>query len=294
MTWLDDYYYNAISMHGTEKASLVASSLRSAVDMIEQNVVSENIQCKFTRLDGILYPHSPSEIKKLEKERDAALKCGLSDTNLINLGGGADVGGIREALVFPRNADFHPLMYLEGLVDAITKRGGRIYEGTKAYSIEADRVETESKKKIWCQATVLATNSPMNHNLAVHARQLPYRTFAIGVLCPKTAFCRADYWSTEEPYHYIRADDYDDENFLIIVGGEDHKTGHNPSYDVYAALEKHARGMWPALGEVILRWNGQVMEPADLLYLHGRDPLVADNHNRFIITGDSGQGMTGT
>jgi hypothetical protein len=30
------------------------------------------------------------------------------------------------------------------------------------------------------------------------------------------------------------------------------------------------------------------MEPADMLYLHGRDPLVAEP-NRYIITGDSGQ-----
>ena len=31
-----------------------------------------------------------------------------------------------------------------------------------------------------------------------------------------------------------------------------------------------------------------MMEPADMLYLHGRDPLVPE-HNRYIITGDSGQ-----
>ena len=61
---------------------------------------------------------------------------------------------------------------------------------------------------------------------------------------------------------------------------------------MYAALEHHARRMWPGLGDVILRWNGQVMEPSDMLYLHGRDPLVSEQ-NRCIITGDSGQGMTG-
>jgi len=39
---------------------------------------------------------------------------------------------------------------------------------------------------------------------------------------------------------------------------------------------------------VVLKWNGQVMEPADMLYLHGKDPLVSEP-NRYIITGDSGQ-----
>lgn len=36
----------------------------------------------------------------------------------------------------------------------------------------------------------------------------------------------------------------------------------------------------------------QVMEPADMLYLHGKDPLKPGSHT-YIITGDSGQGMTG-
>lgn len=205
-------------MHGQEKASLVAQSLRSAVDMIEDNVRTENIECEFTRLDGILYPHASSELSTLHKELEAAHKVGLTDTKLVDLGGGPEVGGIRECLVFPQNGEFHPLKYLDGLAEAIIRRGGRIYEGTKAWTVGADRVETDKGKKVWCDAIVLATNSPINHNLAVHARQLPYRTFAIGILCPRSEFARADYWSTEEPYHYVRAEDWDKDNYLIIVG----------------------------------------------------------------------------
>lgn len=33
-----------------------------------------------------------------------------------------------------RGADFHPLMYLEGLAEAVVKRGGRIFEGTKYWT----------------------------------------------------------------------------------------------------------------------------------------------------------------
>jgi len=132
----------------------------------------------------------------------------------------------------------------------------------------------------------------MNHNLAVHARQIPYRSYAIGLLAPRQAFHRADYWDTDQPYQYIRAEDWDDDHYLVIVGGRDHKTGTQPSEDPYVALENYVRKRWTGLGEVKLRWNGQVMEPADGLYIHGRDPLVPER-NRYIITGDSGQGMTG-
>jgi hypothetical protein len=43
------------------------------------------------------------------------------------------VGGVTECLRFPGSAEFHPLMYLEGLAAAVERHGGKIYEGTKAW-----------------------------------------------------------------------------------------------------------------------------------------------------------------
>lgn len=40
---------------------------------------------------------------------------------------------------------------------------------------DGGNVQTEDKHTVRSGALVLATNSPINHNLAVHARQLPYR-----------------------------------------------------------------------------------------------------------------------
>jgi hypothetical protein len=40
---------------------------------------------------------------------------------------------------------------------------------------EGDHVQTADGHRITCDYVVLATNSPINHNLAIHARQLPYR-----------------------------------------------------------------------------------------------------------------------
>ena len=42
--------------------------------------------------------------------------------------------------------------------------------------------------------------------------------------------------------------------------------------------------------EVKFRWSGQVMETIDGLAFIGRNPL--DHQNVFIVTGDSGMGMT--
>ncbi|KAL4858845.1 putative Rieske 2Fe-2S iron-sulfur protein YhfW [Chlorella vulgaris] len=296
-------------MHGAERTKLVAQSLMGAADWIEKVVKEEKIECEFMRVPAYLYPHATGESSMpttaksaLKKELDASVKAGLTGTKWVDLGGGPEVGGITECLEFQGSAEFHPLMYLEGLAAAVEKHGGKIYEGTKAWKAEDDKVETEDGKVVRCKAHVMATNSPCNHNLAVHSRQMPYRSYVVGLLVPRDAVKRAMYWDTAEPYHYTRLENWDDNNMLLIVGGEDHKTGSLWPYDPYAKQvpginryakpEKYARSRWTSAGATVLRWNGQVMEPADMLWLHGLNPVVPDP-NSYIITGDSGQGMTG-
>jgi nitrite reductase/ring-hydroxylating ferredoxin subunit len=101
---------------------------------------------------------------------------------------------------------------------------------------------------------------------------------------------RGLYWDTGDPYHYVRLqreNGYD----VLIVGGEDHKTGQeNDGNERFARLEQWTRARFPAALEVEYRWSGQVMEPVDGLAFIGRNPL--DEDNVYIATGDSGQGMT--
>ena len=78
---------------------------------------------------------------------------------------------------------------------------------------------------------------------------------------------------------------------ILIVGGEDHKTGQeNDGDERFARLEQWTRERFPKVSEVEFRWSGQVMEPVDGLAFIGRNPL--DDDNVYIATGDSGQGMT--
>lgn len=49
--------------------------------------------------------------------------------------------------MYPNSADFHPLKYVEGLIDAFVRRGGRYYED----SAVVDQTEY-SGKEVWHQA----------------------------------------------------------------------------------------------------------------------------------------------
>jgi Rieske Fe-S protein len=76
----------------------------------------------------------------------------------------------------------------------------------------------------------------------------------------------------------------------VIVGGEDHKTGLADDAETrFANIEAWSRIRFPGLGAVTHKWSGQVYEPVDFLPFIGRNP---GNERVFVVTGDSGQGMT--
>jgi Rieske Fe-S protein len=105
------------------------------------------------------------------------------------------------------------------------------------------------------------------------------------------------YWDTPDPYHYIRLQEvtegprggtprYD----LLLVGGEDHKVGQGDPELSLQRLEAWTRQRFPMVQQIDYAWSGQVQEPSDSLGYAGHNPL--DKENVYIITGDSGHGMT--
>jgi Rieske Fe-S protein len=99
------------------------------------------------------------------------------------------------------------------------------------------------------------------------------------------------YWDTGDPYHYVRLHAVDADRALLIVGGEDHPTGHSDdARERYIRLESWTRKRFRMAGEVVHRWSGQVIEPADGLAFIGKNP--GDSDRVFIATGDSGNGIT--
>ena len=95
-----------------------------------------------------------------------------------------------------------------------------------------------------------------------------------------------------DPYHYVRLHRLGGKtNDLLIVGGEDHKTGQFPEHGApFLNLESWARKKFPKMGNVRCRWSGQIQEPTDGLAFIGR--ALTDKQEVFVVTGDSGMGLT--
>ena len=298
---IDDSYQEIVRLHGREGGRLAYTSHRAAIDRIEAIAQLEQIGCDFQRVSGYLFPadgHGPREI---DAELDAAKAAGVVVQRLD----AAPVRGFYSGacLHFPRQAQFHPLKYLNGLAAAFTRLGGRIHTGTRATSVNGGTpasVETAEGRTVTADAAVIATNVPFNDRLTIHTKQAPYHTYVVAARVAPGAVTHALYWDTGDPYHYVRLQratnaqlggDNDEPLDLLIVGGEDHKAGQAQDADRrFEVLEGWMRERFPAAREVEFRWSGQVMETQDGLGFIGRNPLDADNV--YIATGDSGMGLT--
>ncbi|MDQ3019345.1 MAG: FAD-dependent oxidoreductase [Bacteroidota bacterium] len=289
---IDDRFTEIEKLHGKENTKLAAQSQREAINTIEKIIKDENILCDFKRVNG--YWFFKSDDKTFEEEYEAAIRAGM-DVEIID----SPINAFKnwKCLKFSKQAQFHVLKYISALAEAIVRLKGKIFTGTFVIEIKDEEsavlIKTNSGFTVNAKDAVIATNSPISDYLSMHTKQVAYRTYVVAFEIEKNSIPTALYWDTEDPYHYIRiqpAGDKDEKDILII-GGEDHKTGQekNPQQR-FVNLEKWSHEHFENLGETKYKWSGQVLEPIDGLSFIGKDP---ENSNHvYIATGDSGMGMT--
>lgn len=298
---IDDRYTEIVRLHGVEGARLAGDSHRSAIGRIESIADRERIACDFRRVSGYLFL-SPGHAQALLDEEFEAARAAAMEVERLSR---APVQGFDSGpcLHFPRQAQVHPLKYVNGLAAAFERAGGRLHGATRVTTVTGGspaRVETTDGLTVTCDAVVVATNVPFIDRLAIHTKQAPYHTYVLAARTPPGSVTPALYWDTHDPYHYVRLQrtsnaelggDNEEAVDLLIVGGEDHKAGQASDAEPrFARLEGWMREHFPSAGEIEFRWSGQVMETQDGLAFIGRNPL--DNDNVYIATGDSGMGMT--
>jgi len=151
------------------------------------------------------------------------------------------------------------------------------------------RAETESGAVITAKSVVAATATPIVNRVTIHDRQAPYRSYVLAAPIPKGDAPDILLWDTEDPYHYMRIQPGPKED-VLIVGGEDHKTGEaDDALKRRDRLYAWTRERFPSVGPIQYFWSGQLFEPVDHLPFIGRAP----NHKRvYFVSGDSGEGLT--
>ena len=264
----------------------------AAINQIDTIVRDENIACAFAWVPGYLHRpigSTPDEgVEMFTQEAALATELGFDATFVSNV---PFVGG--PGVRFENQARFHPRLYLAGLARALSTGGGQIYEHSAADEFCDDPLSvTSNGHTISCDALVLATHTPLtgNANLAsatlFQTKLALYTSYVVAGRVPSGSVPDALFWDTADPYHYLRLDTHRGFD-VVIVGGEDHKTGQSSDTNAcYDRLERTALALVPGI-EITHRWSGQVIATPDGL------PCIGDTAPRqFAATGFAGNGMT--
>jgi glycine/D-amino acid oxidase-like deaminating enzyme/nitrite reductase/ring-hydroxylating ferredoxin subunit len=290
-TSLDNRYFELKKTFGSDGIKTIAESLKEAIHKVAEIVKQENIDCDLEKVPGFLFQKN-KDTDILEQELTAAHEAGLDEVKLADHDPFATFK-TGPCLCFPQQLQLNPLKYLNGLAEAIYKRGNKIFTHAHVDKIvDGDRPTVKATEGFYVRAksVIVATNSPINDLFTMHTKQAPYRTYVIGFLIPKGSLPKALYWDTEIPSHYLRTIHENDIHDILLVGGADHKTGQGLSPHLcFDELENWTRKRLPFLGKILYRWSGQVMEPVDGIAFMGKNP---NSRNTYIMTGDSGDGMT--
>ena len=262
----------------------------AAITRIEAIVSDERIDCAFERVPGYFHSAEPGQADRalFEREASTATELGLDAAFIesVPMFGGPGVE-------FRRQARFHPREYLAGLVRAVVALGGNIYEQSAAREFSEKPLGVHANgHTITCDDIVLATHAPQAgfgsaaSATLVQTKHAVYSSYVVAGRCRRGQVPDALFWDTASPYHYLRIDPHPEYD-IVILGGEDHKTGQADDTEAcYSRLEQKLRALVPGI-ETAYRWSGQVIETPDGL------PYIGDvSPHQFAASGFSGNGLT--
>jgi nitrite reductase/ring-hydroxylating ferredoxin subunit len=185
----------------------------------------------------------------------------------------------------------HATRYVGGLARAFEANGGVLLEHCVVTGVDQhDNTFTANTSLgvIKAKKVVYATHIPPGINL-LHFRCAPYRSYAMAVRLSTGDYPEGLLYDVKDPYHYFRTQEVDGEKYLI-VGGYDHKTGHEENTEKpFMELEAYVRGIYD-VDSVAYRWSSQYFNAADGLPYIGQLPGADDGV--YVGTGYGGNGIT--
>jgi len=304
VTALDERYFSLARAHGASAAHIAARAHTRAIQWLENMAHEESIDASFRRVTGdLVVPENRSDDRErfFEAELAAATSAGI-ECSLIHSASQLVTGHGASHLQFPNQAVCDPVVYLDGLADAIVRKGGRIFTQTSVTNVEkGNTVRTESGHTVRATHIIYACHQPPKEIEPGLRSLTPVTSYAMAYALaadahpnpsPEASVLLWDgYWDDPAvPYHYLRIARTADGEPMLVIGGDDRESkspGDAPKH--FAAINAWTRMNVPAAGGTLARWWGRILEPDGEFALIGPVPEL---ENRYVIAGDSGNGFT--
>ncbi|MEH7116652.1 FAD-dependent oxidoreductase [Neobacillus vireti] len=284
-------YDEFINHFGKEKARMYYDSMMQAVKFVENTMNERNIKCDFSKQDAFVYATTDEYTDKLKTEWEAYksldIDGALEDTIPFEI-------PVKAALKMSNQAQFHPLKFLKGLLDEAVQAGCTVYENTIADDIEDDfsepKVLTKNGHRVTAKHVIIASHFPFYDKPGLYfARMYADRSYAIGVKTTKE-YPGGMYISADSPSRSIRYTPLDNGENLLIIGGENHKTGQGvDTLKHFEELQSFTEEVF-GIKEYQYRWSAQDNVTLDKMPYIG--PYTAERKNVLIATGYKKWGMS--
>lgn len=264
-------YRKLISAFGRERAKQYAMANEAAIREYRRLLEEEKIDCSFEERNAYVYG---DDSEQLQAEAEAAVSLGLPASFVRETKLPFPTAG---AVCFARQAQFHPLRFLEHVARPLT-----VYENTPVTTVEENRIET-ARGQVQAEHIVFACHYPfINVPGLFFARMHQERSY---VLALENAAQVDGMWIGAEKGSYS----FRNYGNLLLLGGGGHRCGENSAGGKYELLCQAAKKWFPGSRE-IAHWSAQDCVTADGVPYIGR--YAESRPHWYVATGFQKWGMT--
>lgn len=285
-TFLDSSYPEIDSDFGADASKLMAAAAKEVITLIRSNIEQLGIDADFEKKKAYLFSQNAQETETLRQILESSQQAGVSVEEVFE---NSVPLSFEHVLRFDGQAQFHPLKYILGLAAEFRRMGGIILEQTFVAELNNKHGMHQvnaGQLNILAKNVVYATHIPPGINL-LSLRNAPYRSYVLAATLKTGSYPKDLAYDLQEPYHYFRSHEIDGKQYLII-GGEDHKTGHSDPQQAFETLESYARENFN-IESVDHKWSSQYYVPVDGLPYIGEMPGASEGI--YVATGFNGNGM---
>jgi glycine/D-amino acid oxidase-like deaminating enzyme/nitrite reductase/ring-hydroxylating ferredoxin subunit len=274
---------------GAAAARLYAQSQQSAVEHAAAVATELGADCDLERVPGFTFVESEADVSQVRDEAAAAREAGLEASFVTDTGLPFPVAG---AVRVEDQAQFHPRKYLLALAEDLVRRGGRIFERTRAVGLadgQPCRVTTEQGRSVVARDVVVTTHYPVFDRALLFARLSIRRELVVAGPIPQEQDPGGIYITPEENTRSVRSAPFRDGQRLLIVTGEHFTPGTADVTERFERLLAWARGRFPQV-EITHRWATQDTSTTDGVPFVG--PFHPGARHVHVATGFGGWGMS--
>jgi glycine/D-amino acid oxidase-like deaminating enzyme/nitrite reductase/ring-hydroxylating ferredoxin subunit len=277
-----DAYSRITSTHGRDTARLYAASQQEAIHRVRQIAADMEIDCDLEERCAYTYMSADGARREAEAAYDAGLPAEfVTETALpFPVAGAVRVSG---------QAQFHPRKYLLRLAAAFCRRGGLVFEGTRATGLDGTEVRTDSGHSVRARDVVVATHAPIFDKSLLVSRLSFVREFVVAAPIPADRDPQGIYITPEDGVRSVRSAPMPDGQRLLIVTGEHFPPGSTGARQRLQRLVSWTRDQFH-VDRIAYCWAAQDPGTADGLPFVGHMPLASQH--LWTATGFGGWGMS--